>query len=144
MKSVWSEETGRIINKVNKISCFVPLTSLYLKKKHHFFKLRLPTNDVPGIAEHWLSKSSGLKCSEHRWEVGVNVHFARLARTKLIHSRLLFVSCYFFEFVQLDVLWRVWSTAHRWLSWLSIGLSRGKTWVRPQGLKITEKEVLSL
>ena len=33
MKSVWSDETGRIINKFNKISCCVPLTSLYLKKK---------------------------------------------------------------------------------------------------------------
>ena len=32
MKSVWSDETGRIINKVNNISCCVPLTSLYLKK----------------------------------------------------------------------------------------------------------------
>ena len=77
MKSVWSDETGRIINKVNKISYCVPLTSLSLKKAS-FFKLRQPTNDVSGIAENWLSKSSGLKCSEHRWEVGVNVHFARL------------------------------------------------------------------
>ena len=33
MKSVWSDETGRIINKVNKISFCVPLTSLYLKNK---------------------------------------------------------------------------------------------------------------
>ena len=32
MKSVWTDETGRIINKVNKISCCVLLTSLYLKK----------------------------------------------------------------------------------------------------------------
>ena len=64
-------------------------------QKASFFKLRRPTNDVPGIAENWLSKSSGLKCSEHRWEVGVNVHFARLTRKKLIHSRLLFVSCFF-------------------------------------------------
>ena len=32
MKSLWSDETGRIINKVNNISCWVPLTSLYLKK----------------------------------------------------------------------------------------------------------------
>ena len=91
MKSVCSDETGRIINKVNKISCCVPLTSLYFKKKA-FFKLRRSANDVPGIAENWHSKSSGLKCSEHRWEVGVNVHFALLTRTKLIHSRLLFVS----------------------------------------------------
>ena len=93
-----------------------------------FFKLRRP--NVPWIAENWLSKSSGLKYSEHRWEVGVNVHFARLTRTKLIHSRLLFASVFFWKFVLIDVLWRVWSTAQRWLSWLSIGLSRVKSWVR--------------
>ena len=93
MKSVWTDKTDRIINKVNKISCCVPLTILYLKKT--FFKLRRPTNDAPGIAENWLSISSGLKFSEHSWEVGVNVHFARLTRTKLIHSHLLFVSCFF-------------------------------------------------
>ena len=34
MKSVWSDETGRIINKVNKISCCVLLTSFYLKNCH--------------------------------------------------------------------------------------------------------------
>ena len=74
----------------------MPLTSLYLKKRA-FFKLRRPTNDVPGIAENWLLKSSGLKCSEPRWEVGVNVHFARLTSTKVIDSRLFFVSCFFLE-----------------------------------------------
>ena len=137
MKSVWSDETGRIINKVNKISCCVPLTSLYFQKA--FFKLRPPTNDVQGKAEDWLSKSSRLKCSEHRWEVGVNVHFARLTRTKLVHSRLLFVSSFFFwKFVHLDVLWRVWSTAHRWFSWLSIGMSRVISWVqlRPTNIQL--------
>jgi len=94
MRSVWSGEAGRMTNGVGKIGCCVPLTGLYFKKVS-FFKLRRPTNDVPGIAENWLSKSSDLKCSEHRWEVGVNVHFARLTRKKLIHSRLLFVSCFF-------------------------------------------------
>ena len=39
----------------------------------------------------------------------VNVHFARLTRTKLIHSRLLFSFMFFCKFVQLDVLWRVWN-----------------------------------
>ena len=33
MKSVWSDETGRRINKVTKISSCVLLTSLHLKKK---------------------------------------------------------------------------------------------------------------
>ena len=33
MKSVWSDETGWIINEVDKICCCVLLTSFYLKKK---------------------------------------------------------------------------------------------------------------
>ena len=31
MKSVWSDETSRIINKINKISCCVLLTNFHLK-----------------------------------------------------------------------------------------------------------------
>ena len=33
MKSVRSDETGRIVNKVDKICCYVLLISFYLKKK---------------------------------------------------------------------------------------------------------------
>ena len=144
MKSVWSEETGRITNKVNKISFCVPLTSLYLRKKSSFFKLCRPMNDVRGIAENWLSKCSGLKCSEHRWEVGVNVHFARLARTKLIHSRLLFVSCFFGN------LWNLMffdgsdqpptDGSGGWASGCHAGGREFNSgWTNTQGLKITEK-----
>ena len=38
MKSVWSDETGRRIKKVTKISSSVLLTSLHLKKNHKIKK----------------------------------------------------------------------------------------------------------
>ena len=59
MKSVWSDETGRIINKVNKISCCLPLTSLCLKTKG-FKKKLLP---------YWPSFASISSCSATRRSV---------------------------------------------------------------------------
>ena len=40
MRSVWSDEIGRIITKVNKISSCVLLTSLHLKKNYKIKKIK--------------------------------------------------------------------------------------------------------